>query len=73
MKNKSKEECLNCGGDGCVPVLINCPECKGNRVNELDALCDLADWIENNFHKRTRAPRDGMELLNRVRKAQGRK
>lgn len=72
---KVKKICPNCGdGYGKVPVCINCPNCAGNGYNELSELRMLADWVFRNFESRSRSrcPNKAIELVNRVRKSQGR-
>lgn len=41
-------------------------------LNEIDELRRLAKWIEKNFAERSRPPTEGLNILNRVRLAQGR-
>lgn len=65
--------CYNCGGDTTVTVHIPCPDCKGNNVNEIDALRNLAIWIENNFRSRSKPPSYGLNLINDVLRAQNKK
>jgi DnaJ-class molecular chaperone len=66
-----KEVCHNCAGSGVVNVSEPCPSCIGNSLSEINELRKLANWVESNFKKRSRAPEDGIRILRNVRLSQG--
>lgn len=68
---KKQDVCCNCAGECQVSVSIPCPVCEGEGLNEIDELRRLAKWVEKNFAGRSRAPSDGLAILCRVHKAQG--
>lgn len=69
-RDKTKSNCCNCGGDGTVPVSVNCPMCKGNDILEIDALRELNNFMRKNVETRSRPPLALLVLLDRIAMSQ---